>query len=185
MNSRTEVKVLPGEVGIWVFILTDLLLFGLYFVLAQWDHLRDPGAYRAGKADLSVALGTVNTLLLLAGSWAVAMGTRVVHEARQAGRYLGLAALTGLLFLALKAFEWHQHLSQGHRIDENPFQTWYFFLTGFHALHVIGATLWLGALARRLRSGRSSSVVVMEAAGCYWHLVDLLWIGIFLVIYIL
>ncbi len=185
MNSRTAVKLLPGEVGIWVFILTDLLLFGLYFVLAQCDHVRDPAVFQAGKAGLSIALGTANTLILLAGSWAVAMGTRVVRDPRQAGSYLGLAALTGVLFLALKAFEWHGHLLQGHRIDENPFQTWYFFLTGFHALHVIGATLWLGALTRRLRAGHSSSVVVMEAAGCYWHLVDLLWIGVFLVIYIL
>ncbi|HEX4375699.1 MAG TPA: cytochrome c oxidase subunit 3 [Steroidobacteraceae bacterium] len=185
MSGRTDVRQLPGETGIWVFILTDLLLFGLYFVLAQCDHVRAPWAFQAGKAELSIALGTANTLLLLAGSWAVAMGTRVVQDARQAGRCLGLAAFSGVLFLALKAFEWHRHLSQGHRIDENPFQTWYFFLTGFHALHVIGATLWLAALARRLTAGRASSTVVMEAAGCYWHLVDLLWIGIFLVIYVL
>ena len=59
------------------------------------------------------------------------------------------------------------------------------WLTGFHALHVIGATLWLVALARRLAAGRVCNAVVKEAAGCYWHLVDLLWIGIFLVIYVL
>lgn len=178
-------KTLPGEVGLWVFIIADLLLFTLYFVLALIDRMHAPDVFRQGRSAISLDLGTVNTLVLLTGSWAVMMGTRVTRDHLRASRYLALAALAGIIFLLVKSFEWYELLRAGHAIDTNAFYTWYFFLTGFHALHVMAATVFLAAIAARLNRGETVGPVLAEAAGCYWHLVDLLWIGIFLVLYLI
>jgi nitric oxide reductase NorE protein len=185
MGERTTTRALPGEVGLWCFIFTDLVLFALYFALAAWDRGSAVDAFHAGKAELNLTIGMLNTIVLLTGSWAVVMGTRVEAAGQRAASYVYLAAFTGVLFLLLKAVEWHHHLGLGHHISENSFYMWCFFLTGFHALHVIGAVVFLCVIAARLRRAQPSSHTLIEAAGCYWHLVDLLWIGIFLVLYLL
>lgn len=182
MNGQ---RTLPGGVALWVFIFADLLLFGLYLALAAWDGGAIVGAYPQAKTGLDPTLGMINTVVLLTGSWAVAMGTRVVGDARIASRYVLLAAGTGLAFLAVKLVEYSHHVAAGHTIASNRFFTWYWFLTGFHALHVIAAVVLLVALAGRMRKGPPPGEIFTEAAGCYWHLVDLLWIGIFLVLYLL
>jgi nitric oxide reductase NorE protein len=185
MSGQRIARTLPGETGLWVFIFTELALFSLYFTLAAWDKASAPELFRHGKSEFGLTLGMINTLILLTGSWAVGMGTRVVAEPPRAARYVCLAALTGVIFLLLKVIEWHHQLQAGHSITENVYYTWYFFLTGFHALHVLGAVIFLGVVARRLRRAQPSSPALVESAGCYWHLVDLLWIGIFVVLYLL
>jgi nitric oxide reductase NorE protein len=185
MRGKLHSRTLPGELGLWVFIFSDLGLFALYFVLAAWDMRADPVTFQQGQASLNLTLGMINTVVLLTGSWAVAMGTRVATDARQAARYLQLAALTGLIFLGVKFFEYDHLVSLDHTIDQNAFYTWYFFLTGFHAFHVVAAVAFLMIVAARYRGESQPGHVMTEAAGCYWHLVDLLWIGIFLVLYLL
>ena len=175
---------LPGEPGLWVLIFLDLGLFSLCFVLAMIDRAAAPARFAAGTTGLDVWLGMTNTIVLLTGSWAVAMGTRVERDPVRGARWLRLAAASGGLFLLLKAREWQHHLAGGHGFDEDRFQTWYWFLTGFHALHVILAMLLLLLVAGRMRRGAPCSMALTEAAGCYWHLVDLLWVGIFLVVYL-
>lgn len=185
MRDKVQARALPGELGLWVFIFADLGLFALYFALAAWDMRSDMAIFEQGRAGLNLTLGMVNTVVLLTGSWAVAMGTRVVADGRQAARYLQLAAVTGLIFLGVKFFEYDHLVSAGRTIDQDVFHTWYFFLTGFHAFHVIAAVVFLWIVAARFRGEDQPGHVLTEAAGCYWHLVDLLWIGIFLVLYLL
>lgn len=185
MRETAQMRTLPGELGLWVFIFADLGLFALYFALAAWDMRSAPATFQHGRAGLNLTLGMINTVVLLTGSWAVAMGTRVISEGRQAARYLQLAALTGAVFLGVKFFEYQHLASRGHTVNEDAFHMWYFFLTGFHAFHVIAAIAFLLIIAARFRGEDQPGHVLTEAAGCYWHLVDLLWIGIFLVIYLL
>lgn len=185
MRTAAQNRSLPGELGLWLFIFADLGLFALYFALAAWDMRADAAIFQQGKAGLNLTLGMVNTVVLLTGSWAVAMGTRVVSDGRQAARYLQLAALTGVIFLGVKFFEYHHLVSQGHTVGDDAFHTWYFFLTGFHAFHVIAAVVFLLIVAARFRGENQPGHVLVEGAGCYWHLVDLLWIGIFLMLYLL
>lgn len=185
MRDAAQTRSLPGELGLWVFIFADFGLFALYFALTAWDMRSDPATFQQGRAGLNLTLGMMNTVVLLTGSWAVAMGTRVVSDGRQAARYLQLAALTGVIFLAVKFFEYDHAVSLGHTVGENRFFTWYFFLTGFHAFHVIAAVVFLVIVASRFRGEEQPGHVLTEAAGCYWHLVDLLWIGIFLLLYLL
>ena len=181
--ERTRaVRQLPGGVGLWIFVLSDLLLFGVFFALFAHDLAADRNVYAQGRATLDSGIGLINTLLLLSGSWAVAMGTRVVAAHRTA-RYLVLAAVSGLLFLLFKSIEYMHLIAAGHHLTENGFYTWYFVLTGYHALHVLAGIALLSVAACGLRK-HMLALDFLEAAGCYWHLVDLLWIGIFSIVYL-
>ncbi len=184
-DPRSAPRGLPGETGLWVFIFFDLMTFALFFTLAAIDLHGAPAVFAAGKASLDLTIGAVNTLVLLTGSWAVAMGTRVAVDGRKVSHWLTGAALSGALFLALKALEYLDILGGGHAFTENPFYTWYFFLTAYHALHVTVGIVLLAVVASRYRQGQTPDHRLVEAAGCYWHLVDLLWIGIFLILYLI
>jgi nitric oxide reductase NorE protein len=175
---------LPGEVGLWVFIFADLAFFLLLFALAARDLGHARAAAEAGRDALTPAVGVANTLILLTGSWATAIGTRVVPRDR-APPWLYAAAASGVVFLALKVVEYAHVTGAGHALGESAFFTWYFFLTGFHAFHVGGGIVLLATVAARLRQGQEPGEPLIEAAGCYWHLVDLLWIAIFLLLYLL
>jgi len=185
MSGPGRNRVLPGELGLWVFIFCDLGLFTLLFGLAAWDGQAYSEAFAQGKGALNLTIGMVNTLVLLTGSWAVAMGTRVVEGHAEAGRYLRLAALSGLIFLVLKVVEYEHLLGAGHALTESAFMMWYFILTGYHALHVVVGIVLLWVVANRFRQETAPSHELTEAASCYWHLVDLLWVGIFMVLYLL
>lgn len=177
-------KQLPGGVGLWIFIVSDLLLFGLFFSLFAHDLAISPQAFRNGQASLNNTIGLINTLLLLTGSWAVAMATRVTDMRGKSARYLLVAALSGILFLLLKSIEYAHVIAAGADLASDYFFTWYFVLTGYHALHVIVAIMLLLVVATRFLKSSDASVELIESAGCYWHLVDLLWVGIFSIIYL-
>lgn len=184
-NIAGAKRHLPGELGLWIFIFSDLMLFGLYFVLFSYDLALDPETFYQSQAALDRNIGLVNTLLLLTGSWAVAMGTRVEHNSPLSASYLSAAALTGIIFLVMKAIEYSHLIGGGHYLTESRFFIWYFFLTGYHAIHVLAGSIFLQFVSSRMRRRESANETLVESAGCYWHLVDLLWIGIFSVAYLL
>lgn len=178
-------RQLPGELGLWIFIASDLILFTLYFALFAFDFSADPTGFETAQSELNGVIGLINTLILLTGSWAVAMGTRVPTGAGQRARWIYLAALCGVVFLGLKAFEYAHLISQGLDFTSNKFFIWYFFLTGYHAVHVLSAIALLIVIGRRFQKERPIGEKLVEGAGCYWHLVDLLWIGIFSLTYLI
>lgn len=184
-NSEVGQRRLPGEMGLWIFILSDLMLFGLYFALFSYDLTVDPESFYHGQASLDRNIGLFNTLLLLTGSWAVAMGTRVEQDPSRAANYLSAAALTGAIFLGMKAIEYSHLIGGGHYLTESRFFIWYFFLSGYHAIHVVAGSIFLQYVSGRMRRRQPSSEALVESAGCYWHLVDLLWIGIFTIAYLI
>ncbi len=183
--TQSSYRKLPGSIGLWIFILSDLMLFGLYFSLFAYDRSADSVSFYQGQASLNNSIGLVNTLLLLTGSWAVVMGTRVERHNRRAANYLSFAAASGMIFLLFKAIEYSHLFSAGHHLTESHFFIWYFFLTGYHAIHVLAGSFFLQFIARKLRREETVAEELSESAGCYWHLVDLLWIGIFSLAYLL
>ena len=182
---QTPTRRLPGEVGLWIFIFSDLLLFALYFGLCVFDRAVDPVGFREAQGALNTTIALFNTLVLLSGSWAVFMATRVTADKARAATYVVGAALCGVLFLILKVYEYAHLIGAGRHFIEGRFFTWYFFLTGYHALHVMAGIVLLWVLSSRYRGQTEPSEKLVEGVGCYWHLVDLLWIGIFLVLYLL
>lgn len=187
MTYNVATRRLPGELGLWLFIISDLFIFGLYFVAYAYDFNHNQALFVAGQSTLLRSIGLINTLLLLTGSWSVALGVNAMGvHARRASLCFAGGALSGAMFLCLKWVDYAHLIGAAHTLIENRFYQWYFILTAFHALHVLIGVLLLAALADRVRKGPPSATRRLgEMIGCYWHMVDLIWIAIFALVYLL
>ncbi|MEZ4233978.1 MAG: cytochrome c oxidase subunit 3 [Polyangiaceae bacterium] len=185
-----------AKFGMWVFLASELLLFGGLFAIYGAYRTRWPEDFAAGVRENALYLGSLNTLLLLTSSLCVALGVGAVRKGRHRAQavWTALAMLLGLAFLGFKFLEYRDHLSHGLipgsvklAADTDPgraaFVTLYYTMTGLHALHVI---IGLGVLGVCVFRGarRSLSEQAMEASGLYWHLVDVIWIFLWPLFYL-
>lgn len=179
---------LPGNVGIWVFISVDLIFFTLLFLSFVIERAGKPALFAASQQKLNVELGLVNTLILLTSSWLVVLAVEAARAGGQAAipRFLALAILCGLGFIGIKIFEYSAKFSAGISPLTNDFFMFYFLVTFFHFMHVIAGTGVLTFVGIRARRGayRPGRVLGIEMAAIYWHMVDLLWVMIFPLIYL-
>ena len=182
--------------GTWVFLVTEIMFFGGMFLAYILYRSWYPEAFAAGSHHLDIRLGAFNTAVLIASSYTVVLGVRAAQQGRQAVllRWLLATIGLGLVFLVVKAFEYHEkwvhHLFPGPSFHwDGPgdpkhvelFFSVYFAMTGVHALHMlIGAGLF-GWLAVQTLRGRytASYYTPVECTGLYWHFVDLVWIYLF------
>ncbi len=187
------------KIGMWLFLFTELLLFGTLFIV-YGVYLHDFNwQFRLGSASLSIPIGTVNTVILLTSSLTMALSIAALQRSRK-GRSIGLMWITILFavaFLVIKTFEWSAKFAHGiypgsdHLLEltkgENVFYGLYFTMTGLHALHVIiGIGLILFAM-KRVSGERTTPErpLLLENTGLYWHLVDLIWIYLFPLFYLI
>ncbi|MFT3666664.1 cytochrome c oxidase subunit 3 [Piscinibacter sp.] len=182
---------LSGDLAIWFIVGIEMLTFGLMFIVFSVARLREPALFEAGQATLDLHLGAANTALLLTGSWAAARSVLALRGgALKAGtRWLWGAAALGLAFLVAKSLEYRAKMAAGHDLDSDTFWTLYYLLTGFHFLHVAAAVLFLAGVAwlapRRGWAGGGHATHVPETAAVFWHMVDLLWVVLFPLVYVL
>ena len=187
MTSITERRV-PGEEGIWVFILGDLMIFSAFFCVYTWYRSLDPETFLASQALLNQNYGAVNTLFLLASSWFVVLAVHSARngDGRRAPGLIAWAFLCGLAFSLVKIIEYREKLSAGYTPLSDDFFMYYYIFTGIHFLHVIigmGVLLFLFHKARAgIRTSREISF--LESGASYWHMVDLLWIVLFTLLYL-
>lgn len=179
---------LPGEVGIWVFILGDMLNFSILFSIFLYYRSLDPAGFTESQTHLRQDLAILNTLLLLTSSWLVAMALSFARDGRWQAyrRALVGAILPGSGFIAVKAVEYTEKAQQGISLLTNDFFMYYYIITVIHLLHVVvglGMLTFL-AMASRKREG-GPSIVLIEGGGVYWHMVDFLWIIIFALLYLM
>ncbi|RHW25739.1 cytochrome c oxidase subunit 3 family protein [Nocardioides immobilis] len=182
---------IPGEEGLWVFLLGDMGIFALFFGTLVVTRADQPDVFHAGQQALHPWLGIVNTLLLLTGSILVVYGVRAIRGATgsAAGLFTG-ALVCGLGFAGVKAVEYSLLIREGHTAGTNDFYMYYFVFTGIHLAHLAIGLVLLGLLIRlgsRLPAGRvpsASRVRLVECGGCYWHMVDLLWLVLFPLLYL-
>lgn len=178
----------PGEVGIWVFIIGDMLVFGVFFGVFMVERGNSLEEFRAGRETLHTAFGAINTLMLLTGSVLVALAMTAVRDgmADRAPRLLLGAMATGTVFLVNKIIEYADKFSAHITPGTNDFYTLFFVFTGIHALHLLiglGALTYMRSLVHRgPPSGRD--LAMMECCASYWHLVDLLWVVLFALFYL-
>lgn len=186
---------LPGEPGVWVFILGDLLIFALFFAVFVYYRAQDPALYLQSQATLNANLGALNTLLLLTSSWFVvgavqdARGGQVAHARTR----IALAVLCGAGFVTVKFFEYRDKLGAGITVTSNDFYMYYYMLTGIHLLHVLIGMGVLMFLWRVLRQGdrppdaqiSATALGHLESGASFWHLVDMLWIFLFALLYLM
>ncbi|MGH7805475.1 MAG: cytochrome c oxidase subunit 3 [Candidatus Binatia bacterium] len=182
-------RELPGDPGVWLFITADVCMFGIYFFVFIQGRLADPELYEQGRRQLSATIGLTNTLILLTSSWLVALAVAAAREARREAvlRFLKLAIGVGAAFAVMKFVEYSLKIRAGITVTTSEFFGYYYGFTAIHFLHfVIGMAVLGVCLAKARRDAIDDRYVVwIEASGCYWHMVDLLWIVLFPMLYLL
>jgi nitric oxide reductase NorE protein len=187
--DRVKPRRLPGVDGVWVAIGADSVIFAILFGSFMQARLQDPAVFEASRQTLNMHLGGIDTLILLTSSWSVARAIQALKRdlVDRVPRYLLGGALTGLMFMVSKSVEYFEKFASGITPATNDFYMWYFTLTGIHLLHVVFGTSLLTYLWINSRRGTysGSNRVVPECVASYWHLVDLLWIVLFPLLYLM
>lgn len=177
----------PGEEGVWVFIGGDLVAFAIFFITYAVARRQEPALFDRAQALLDRGLGLLNTLLLLTSSLLVAQALAAARHNDRRARSLLLGAMAlGIGFVMVKAFEYSAKIGQGFTLNTNNFSIYYYMFTGIHLLHVL---IGLGVLAFAVsrfdnRGALRGGIGMIEGAGAFWHLVDLLWIILFALLYL-
>ena len=171
---------LPGDLMIWVLIVSELLVFGAGLAAFLAVRITDPAGFADAQDHLHRTAAGVNTLVLVTSGWLAALAHRASGtNPRRARVCLAGAGGLGVMFLILKATEYADASAQGITPDTHAFYTFYFLLTGFHAAHVVAGIVVLALVAIRPAPGP------VQAATAFWHMVDLVWVLLFPVVYLL
>ncbi|MDI3325887.1 cytochrome c oxidase subunit 3 family protein [Pontibacterium granulatum] len=180
---------LPGDLAMWMFIAAELSVFALLFLLFTVLRVSNADLFAAGQQTLHPEAGLINTLALLTASWFVVQA--VIHNRRDnsktAALWMFAAILSASVYVAVKCWEYWQLGSAGYDLDSNAFFTGYFLITGFHLLHVLLGMVILLFLAVKLLQGGypAGQRGGLESGACYWHMVDLVWVLLFPLIYVI
>ncbi len=176
------------KMGMWIFLASEVLFFGSLVGAFLFFKLGDRFPENIHEI-LNLPLATVGTSVLIVSSFAVVMGLEALqaNDKRVFANWMGVTLLLGLSFLAIQAVEWTKLFN--HHIDEKTmFGTAFFVTTGFHGLHVFGGVAWLAIVLFRARFQQAYSAenyLGVELFGLYWHFVDIVWIVLFTVIYLI
>ncbi|MBA6390111.1 cytochrome c oxidase subunit 3 family protein [Colwellia sp. BRX10-3] len=187
--SEESAGRVPGNIPIWVGILSELTEFGIFFVAYFIAKFYYPNEFISGQQSLNTALGVTNTVILLFSSYFMAKAMcfiRVDNKAK-CERYLWLALSCGCLYLLIKTWEFHWNDLQGFTSNTSEFFTVYYYMTFNHFLHVGWASCAILWVIYRLRNGAycAKENSGLEALAVYWHMIDLMWILIFPLLYVL
>jgi len=188
-----------SKFGMWLFIFTELLLFGGLFIVYAVYRYRNPLAFQLAGEELDVMIGTVNTVILLISSMTMAMSITAIqkNDRRMAMIFLATTIFLALVFMVNKYFEWGEKISYGffpdtaslHELGQGTilFFGLYFIMTGLHALHIIIGVIWIGYILFKVQKSEihSGDYYLHENGGLYWHLVDLVWIFLFPLFYLI
>jgi cytochrome c oxidase subunit 3 len=198
--EHTHYDAEASKIGMWLFIFTELLLFGGLFIVYSVYRYMNPEAFHLAAHELNRSIGAINTILLLVSSMTIAMSTTTL-QLKKKGATLGLLAITiiiGIVFLINKYFEWgvkfehgiwpgSEHLLNDFSQGEILFFGLYFVMTGLHALHIIIGLIFILFVVVRVQKGtiNENRSALLENSGLYWHLVDLIWIFLFPLFYLI
>lgn len=198
LHHEEPIEREAGKMGMWIFLFTELFLFGGLFLVYAVLRNQYSEEFHNAAAHLDTFIGTVNTVVLLVSSMTVAMSITAV-QLKHKTKAVGLVAVTiimALIFMVNKYFEWSHkfelHLWPGSDVmkgldhGELLFYGLYYMMTGLHALHVIVGLIILTIVMVKIQKGtiNNSSFLLLENGGLYWHLVDLIWIFLFPLLYL-
>ncbi|MBN2636906.1 MAG: cytochrome c oxidase subunit 3 [Prolixibacteraceae bacterium] len=189
-----------SKIGMWLFIFTELLLFGGLFIVYSVYRYMNPDAFHLAAEELNTFIGAINTVILLISSMTIAMATTSLlkRDKRLTLILTSVTVVLGVVFLVNKYFEWGTKFSHGiwpgseHMLEtmsqgEILFFGLYFIMTGLHALHIIIGIVLIGVAMWRVNKGtvNENRASLLENAGLYWHLVDVIWIFLFPLFYLI
>lgn len=180
---------IPGEAGIWIFIMGDMVIFALFFAVFAFYRAEQPDLFALSQTKLTVQYGVLNTFLLLTSSWFVVMAINAAREQlrKQSAFLFFLAFLCGAAFSTVKIIEYSEKIQAGIYLTTNDFFMFYYIFTGLHFVHVIIGMGLLAFVIRNLLKAPSSTedISFFEIGASYWHMVDILWIILFPLIYLM
>jgi nitric oxide reductase NorE protein len=184
--SSNGARRVPGEADMWFFVFFESLVFTSYFCVYLFFRTRHERAFLDAQSHLHLWLAVLATIILLTSSWVVAVCVRHARAGRHqaAKRLVYLTSGLGLAFLALKIIEWISLIRAGQTFTKNEFMQYYFFLTAMHAVHLLIGFVVLGVLVYQLSDVRRCSQVTVETCATYWHTVDIYWVMIFAMLYV-
>ena len=172
----------------WFFIMAELLVFGLFFATYAWHRAGQGALFAHEQQHLSLLSGTINTVLLLLGSmmaaWAAWMAQQADASIATIRRVMLGAIALGLAFLVLKMVDFAHLQNSGFDMDTNDFWLFYYSMGMFHYLHVVLGIVILALVFFQLRHQQRSDLVQVETAAAYWHMVDLVWLVLFALVYV-
>jgi cytochrome c oxidase subunit 3 len=188
-----------SKIGMWLFLLSEILLFGGLFILYSTYRYKFPADFHLAAGELNRIVGTFNTLILLTSSLTMALSISSIQKGnRKISMILVMATLLlGLVFLLNKYFEWATKLHHGvypnsptlleRNKGEVLFYGLYYAMTGLHGLHVLVGLCLLAGLCVLIHKEKinRTSFVMLENSGLYWHLVDIIWIFLFPLFYLI
>jgi len=187
--TDSNAQNLPGDFAIWIFILAELLVFGILFVAFAFARRYHLEMFNAGQLVLVKSYGALNTLVLITSSYFVVKAVAAIKEnlRKSCATWLFFALLMGSVFVIVKIIEYHEKFSAGYDLDTNLFFMFYFVLTFFHFMHVILGMIILGVVLIKTQHGDYSSEnhAGIETGASYWHMVDLVWVILFPLIYVM
>jgi len=188
-DCRDPVKKLPGDLAMWFFILAELTVFAIFFFGYCWMYYANTDLYVAGKATLHPIAGLINTLALITSSYLVAMAMIAAKHgsAKLCQRGLLAAILVSFIYVTTKLWEYNILFGEGYSLSTNSFYMFYFFITGFHFMHVLLGMVILTIMTLSLRDPEyvTDNLSSLESGACYWHMVDLVWIILFPLMYVI
>ncbi len=187
--AATNTGISNAKLGTWTFLASEIMLFG--GLISAYVILRSGSAYMAipPRSMMGVPLATFNTFALITSSVTMVLALAAIEEGnvRKFARYIAATIGGGCIFLSVKAYEYHHKWEEGITLSSNLFGSFYYTLTGLHVLHVTGGiVLMVWVLVTGLRGAYTpASHERVEAAGLYWHFVDLVWVILFPILYLL
>jgi cytochrome c oxidase subunit 3 len=187
-----------AKMGMWLFLYTELILFGGLFLLYLMYLVRYRVAFIEHSGELNLLAGATNTIILLTSSLTVALAITAARkgDGRKSALLLGATILLAAIFFTIKYFEWSHKFQLGlypnseelTALGQGPtiFYGLYFVMTGLHALHVLAGAVLLAVMLVLVKRGavHSGRYIILENSGLYWHLVDLIWIFLFPLFYL-
>ncbi|OHY81621.1 cytochrome c oxidase subunit 3 [Marinobacter sp. AC-23] len=188
LETEPRSHQLPGDIAVWIFIFAELAVFGIMLIGFAVARSLDPGTFHAGREALHPLIGLLNTVALITASYLVATAVHQFrHRCPGVQWRLWFAVAISCVYTVGKLWEYVNLYSEGYNLGTSTFFMFYFFLTFFHFMHVILGQVILIVLAVKVRNGDydGSDMNGMESGASYWHMVDLVWLVLFPIIYVL
>src|SRR5262249_6538897 len=190
VDVRPDTGLTNPKVGIWMFLASEVMLFGSLF--SSYVLLRSGAEWWPVQSEIvNIPLATLNTAILISSSVTMVMAwaSLKLHDFGKYKLYMGLTFLCGVGFLVIKAIEYNEKFQHSFYPSTNNFIGIYFLMTGLHAIHVIGGMIVNGYMwgpgAKMWKTNPEQFTNRVEVAGLYWHFVDLVWIFLFPILYLL
>jgi nitric oxide reductase NorE protein len=179
----------PGDLAIWIFILAELLVFAVFFAAYAFARVGEVELFNTYQDSLDRRAALINTVALITSSYFVVRAVAAIRVGSRGGcvRWLLAALAMGAVFMVVKSVEYAHHLGEGVTLSTNTFYMFYLSLTFFHFMHVILGMVILAAVALKAHQGGYSAAehTGVETGASYWHMVDLVWLILFPLVYVM